>query len=410
MSARPPQPRPRARRFELSSRPVVYAGNRVRLLVNGEQYFPQLLAAIESARRSIHLETYIFADDNIGERVAFALAAAASRGVQVRLIIDGYGGGEHARRLARELGAVGVEVRIYRPERWWRLERRLLRRLHRKIAVIDDAIAFVGGINIIDDHNHPVGDRGRLGPRFDFAVSCEGPIVAAIALAAKRLWWTLSFVDPAGRAGPLPQLAAQPRLPYFADGVRASLLLRDNLRHRRTIERAYLDAIAGARHQILIACAYFLPGRRFRAALREAAARGVRVRLLLQGRVEYALQHHAQRALYDQLFAAGIEIYEYVPSYLHAKVAVIDGEWSTVGSSNIDPYSLLLAREANVVVYDERFGAELQSVLERAIERDAFALRAEDYARRSWLERLRDVFAYRVVRLATVVLARAKDY
>ncbi len=410
MSARPPQSRPRARRFALSSRPVVYAGNRVRLLVNGEQYFPILLAAIEAARRSIHLETYIFADDNIGKRVAFGLAAAASRGVQVRLIIDGFGGGEHARRLVRELGAVGAEVRIYRPERWWRLERRLLRRQHRKIAVIDDVIGFVGGINIIDDHNHPGGDRGRLGPRFDFAVACEGPIVAAIALAAKRLWWVLSFVDPTGWAGPLPQLAGQPRPPYFPDGVRASLLLRDNLRHRRTIERAYLDAIAGARHYILIACAYFLPGRRFRSALREAAARGVRVRLLLQGRVEYALQYHAQRAQYDQLVAAGIEIYEYVPSYLHAKVAVIDGAWSTVGSSNIDPYSLLLAREANVVVYDERFGAELRAVLERAIERDAVALRAEDYARRSWLERLRDGFAYAIVRLATVVLAQGRDY
>lgn len=410
MSARPPQSRPAARRFKLSLRPVVHAGNHVRLLVNGEQYFPQLLAAIEAARRSIHIETYIFADDNIGKRVVFALAAAASRGVQVHLIIDGYGGGEHARRLVRELGAQGAEVRIYRPERWWRLERRLLRRLHRKIAVIDDALAFVGGINIIDDHNHPGGERGRLGPRFDFAVACEGPIVAAIALAAKRLWWTLSFVDPTERAGPLPQLAGQPRTPYFADGVRASLLLRDNLRHRRTIERAYLDAIAAARHDILIACAYFLPGRRFRAALLDATKRGVRVRLLLQGRVEYSLQHHAQRALYHQLLAAGVEIYEYVPSYLHAKVAVIDGFWSTVGSSNIDPYSLLLAREANVVVYDAGFGAELRAVLERAIEHDADLLRAEDYARRSWLERLRDGFAYRIVRLATVVLARARDY
>jgi cardiolipin synthase len=410
MSARPPHLRPSARRFALSPRPVVYAGNRVRLLVNGEQYFPQLLAAIDAARHSIHLETYIFADDNIGQRVTFALAAAASRGVQVHVIIDGFGGGEHARRLVRELGAQGAEVRIYRPERWWRLERRLLRRLHRKIAVIDDAIAFVGGINIIDDHNHPGGERGRLGPRFDFAVACEGPIVAAIALAGKRLWWTLSLVDPTERAGPLPQLSGQPRTRYFPDGVRASLLLRDNLRHRRTIERAYLEAIGGARRDILIACAYFLPGRRFRAALLDAAARGVRVRLLLQGRVEYSLQHHAQRALYHQFFAGGIEIYEYVPSYLHAKVAVIDGFWSTVGSSNIDPYSLLLAREANVVVYDERFGAELQSVIERAIERDAVPLRAEDYARRSWLDRLGDWLAYRLVRLATVVLARARDY
>ncbi|HXF44827.1 MAG TPA: cardiolipin synthase ClsB [Burkholderiaceae bacterium] len=395
-------------RFELAPPPVVYVGNRVRLLVNGEQYFPELLAAIESARRSIHLETYIFADDNIGRRVADALAAAAARGVAVRLLIDGYGGGEFARQLVRELGVHGAEVRIYRPERWWRLERKLLRRLHRKLAVFDDRLAFVGGINIIDDY--PREEGGRLGPRFDFAVACEGPIVAAIALAAKRLWWTLSFVDPRTTAGRMPLMAQQPRLARFPDGVAASLLLRDNLRNRRTIERAYLNAIGGSRHEILIANAYFFPGRRFRAALRDAAARGVRVRLLLQGRIEYALAHLGQQALYGQLLDAGVEIYEYVPSYLHAKVAVIDGHWATVGSSNIDPYSLLLAREANIVVYDAGFARQLQSVLERAIAEDAYRLRAADYRNRRWWLRLANWLAYGVLRLATVILARGRDY
>lgn len=402
--------RPAEARFELAPRPIVYAGNRVRLLVNGEEFFPQLLAAIDAARRSILLETYIFADDNIGTRVAAALAAAAGRGVAVKVLIDGYGGGEYARTLAAELSVQGVDARIYRPERWWRLERKLLRRLHRKLSVFDDALAFVGGINIIDDHNLPDGERGRLGPRFDFAVMCEGPIVAAVSLASKRLWWTLSFVDPRRISGRVPMMSMQVRQPAFPDGVATSLLLRDNLRHRRAIERAYLDAIERARDDVLIANAYFLPGRRFRAALRDAATRGVRVRLLLQGRVEYAIQHFGQRALYGTLLEAGIEIYEYIPSYLHAKVAVIDDRWTTVGSSNIDPYSLLLAREANVVVYDAPFGRQLRSVLEHAIAADAIQVKAQDYERRGWFAKVRDWVAFGALRLATAVVVRGRVY
>jgi cardiolipin synthase len=400
----------RARRFGIGLRPVLYAGNRMRLLVNGAQYFPQLVAAIDNAKRSIYLETYIFADDIVGHRVAEALGAAAARGVRVRAIIDGFGGGDYARRLVHELGASGAEVRIYRKERWWRLERKLLRRLHRKLAVIDDTLAFVGGINIIDDH--PAHERGRFGPRFDFAVACEGPIVAAIALAAKRLWWNMTVTDlrRGTPSGPRPQLETQLHVPPLAGGVPASLLLRDNLRNRRTIERAYLQAIDGARDEIVIASAYFLPGRRFRQALRNAAARGVRVRLLLQGRIEYALQHYAQQALYGQLLDAGIEMHAYESSYLHAKVAVVDDRWATVGSSNIDPYSLLLAREANVVVHDNAFARELKGVIETAIEHNARPLKASDYARRSWLARLRNWAAYTLVRWATVVLARGRGY
>jgi cardiolipin synthase len=256
----------------------------------------------------------------------------------------------------------------------------------------------------------PEGERGRLGPRFDFAVRCEGPIVAAVALAIKRLWWTISLVDPRRSSGRVPMMSMQRQLAAFADGVAASLLLRDNLRHRRAIERAYLATIERAREDILIANAYFLPGGRFRAALRDAAARGVRVRLLLQGRVEYAIQHFAQRALYGQLLDGGIEIFEYVPSYLHAKVAVIDDQWATVGSSNIDPYSLLLAREANVVVYDATFGRQLRDVLENAIAADAIQVKAQDYARRSWIAKVRDWVAFGVVRFATAVLARGRIY
>ena len=391
-------------------RPLVVQGNRVQLLVNGEEYFPSLLEAVASAHRSVHLETYILADDKIGERVLNALSDAASRGVEVRVLVDGYGGGAHARRLAKRMHMLGVELCIFRPERWWHMERRLLQRLHRKLAVIDDRIAFVGGINIIDDWTDvPVGADGRARPRFDFAVRCEGPLVGAIALAMRRLWSlvTLLRTDRFEHTGNDEPLVPQP---IFDDGVSATLLLRDNLRNRHAIERNYLDAFARASHDILIANAYFLPGRRVLAALRAAAARGVRVRLLLQGRVEYALQHHAQRAMYGDLLGAGIEIHEYQASYLHAKVAVIDEAWATVGSSNIDPYSLLLAREANVVVLDARFATRLRTTLELAIETDSEALPPANYLRRGLFTRLLDWAAYGVVRAATALLARQPNY
>jgi cardiolipin synthase len=390
----------------LTTRPLVYGGNRIELLVGGAEFFPRLLAAIDAARASVHLETYIFELDAVGERVAAALLAAAQRGVAVRLLVDGFGSDKSVPTLRERLEAGGVGFRVFRPGLWWRLERRLLRRLHRKIALVDDRLAFVGGINIIDDNNH-LGYTGTdIGPRYDFAVACEGPLVASVAFAVKRLWWTVSAsvrraVEPAPRyveaASPLP------------DDMRAALLLRDNLRHRRTIQRAYLDAIAGAKDEVVLANAYFLPGRRLREALCEAARRGVRVRLLLQGRIEYRLQHYAQQALYGQLIEAGIEIHEYRASFLHAKVAVVDTRWSTVGSSNIDPYSLLLAREANVEIIDTGFAARLRGELAGAIDQDSVPVVAPELAGRPWWKRLGYRLAYATVRLITFVAVRRVD-
>ena len=181
--------------------------------------------------------------------------------------------------------------------------------------------------------------------------------------------------------------------------MHAAFLVRDNLRHRRDIEEAYLKAIRGAHEEIILANAYFLPGLRFRRALLEAAGRGVHIVVLLQGRVEYALQHYATQSLYGALLAGGIRIFEYHWSFLHAKVAVVDGSWATVGSSNIDPFSLLLAREANVAVSDPGFAAELRSSLDAAMKAGARELRHEDWQRTSWLHRLASRMAYSLVRL-----------
>lgn len=404
---------PRAQRRHRAGAPAGWRlprateGNRLRLLASGAQFFPALLAAIDAARHSVHMETYIFAADAAGAAVREALLRALGRGVEVQLMVDGFGSAASVDAIAAAFAATPARLRVYRPQRWWRPWWRQLRRLHRKLAVIDERLAFVGGINVEDEPARDAFTGEALGPRFDFAVACEGPLVAEVAATMRRLWWAVGAAGDGARFEPFPR---RPRPGAgIAGGVRAALALRDNLRHRHGIERGYLAAIGGARREVLIACAYFLPGRRLRRALERAARRGVRVRLLLQGRVEYRLQHVAQAALYRQLLAAGIEIHEYRSGYLHAKAAVIDEDWATVGSSNIDPISLLLAREANIVVRDAAFATELRTAIEAALA--AGARRHEPAAtRRTLFTRLTGALAVALVRAATALLAGARDY
>ena len=181
--------------------------------------------------------------------------------------------------------------------------------------------------------------------------------------------------------------------------MKAAFLLRDNFHHRRDIEAAYLQAIRQAKSEIILANAYFLPGLKFRHALIDAAARGVRVVLLLQGRVEFLLEHYASRALYGNFLDAGIEIYEYRRSFLHATVAVIDGHWATVGSSNIDPFSLLLSLEANLVVDDEAFGATISQSLKRTVETDGRQILAAGWKQQPTRLRFLSWLCYGLLRL-----------
>lgn len=349
--------------------------NQVTLLQNGEAYFSAIEAAFERARHEIYLETYIYENDATGRRIADALKRAALRGVHVYVLIDGYGSKDLPSSMLDYLRADGVNALVFRPKiSPWTFRRVRLRRMHRKIAVVDREIAFVGGINIIDDRS----SAGDLSERYDYAVAVEGALVEVIRLSARRLWSLVAwsrFRKGTVRGGALP-------VSTFAGGqLSAAFLVRDNFRHRREIEAAYMRAIEQAQSEIILAHAYFLPGLDFRHALVDAAGRGVRVVLLLQGRVEYVLQHYASRALYGTLLDAGIEIYEYSKGFLHAKVAVIDGRWATVGSSNLDPFSLLLSREANVVVDDKAFGAALTQSLKLTMETDSLRIFSE-----SWIQ------------------------
>jgi cardiolipin synthase len=381
-------------------------GNRVTLLRSGVEYFPALEAACDAAHHEIHVETYIFDDDNTGRRIAGALKRAARRGVAVHLLVDGYGSKKLDRVLIADLESAGVRLLVYRPDVTpLMFRRRRLRRMHRKVAVIDAKTAFVGGINVIDDMHTP----GHTPPRFDYAVRVEGPLLGQIYPVVKRLWRLVEFTQ-FGQGWHDRGLLAAERT--WRGHQRAAFLVRDNLRHRRDIEDAYLAAIAAARSEILIACSYFFPGLSFRRALTEAKARGVRVVLLLQARVEYTLLHYASRALYGAFLDAGIEIHEYHKSFLHAKVAVIDRRWATVGSSNIDPFSLLLAREANVVLDDRGFAAELRNDLAQAMAAGAREVKPENWKQQPLLFRVASWLAYGVARLLTGVFAygRAQEF
>lgn len=380
-------------------------GNELMLLQNGVAFFPQLCADVDAARHSVCLETYIFANDATGHMVAEALQRAAARGVVVRLMLDGFGSSELPQASVAVLRDAGVEVQWFRreisPFTLRRDRMRRLRRMHRKLVVIDGELAYVGGINIIDD---VPAELGLDAPRLDFTVRVTGPLADEVQAAMRRLWEMVSW-GAFGKRVKAEGLLLHRRRPDPDAAVR--LVLRDNIRHRRDIERAYLNAIGAAQREVIIANAYFLPGRLFRRALKYAARRGVRVVLLLQGKVEYRLQHYATQALYDRLIGEGVEIYEYQPSFLHAKAAVVDGEWVTVGSFNIDPFSLLLAREANVVVRNAGFAAELRATLQLAIERDGRRVVLTD---RSVFSRLLSRLSYGLIRFAIGVLGFAKKH
>ena len=371
-------------------------GNAITLLRSGAEYFPAVADAINQARHSVYIETYIFADDASGKRVADALIAAAVRGVDVRVVIDSFGTKPYlTHALERRLRSAAVLLVLYRKEvlkAAWRRQR--LRRLHRKLVVIDGESAFIGGINMIDDMNTP----GQTPPRIDFAIRVEGPIMLSIVAAVSRLWRVLRLVQV--ELPRLPPLQLEAAIAPCGQ-IKAKFVVRDNFRFRRQIELAYLAALRVARNEVIIANAYFFPGIRFRRALIAAVARGVSVTLILQAKVEFRLLHYATKALYGQLLAGGVHIVEYERSFLHAKVAVVDGSWATVGSSNIDPFSLLLAREANVFVRDADFAGNLRHELLKLKREGGRAVDREAWLERGLAARMANWIAYGVARAMT---------
>lgn len=378
------------------------ADNEVKLLHSGTDYFPALLEAIGAAQYEVYFETYIFAGDDTGQSILLALTQAAQRGVVVRMITDWFGTGHaQVKRMHVQLEAAGVEHRIFNP--WFK---RGVTRTHRKICVVDRDVAFVGGININDDmfcdYDHSIS---LTSPRWDFAVAVRGPLVASIHKEAQTQWARLGKMSIVKRIGLFNEMRKVNKIARDST-VQAGFVVRDNLRNRQTIQRAYLQALGRAKKSVLIANPYFAPGRKFRHALARAAERGVDVVLLI-GVGEIWLQDAVAHSFYPKLLAAGVKVVEYHKTQLHAKVAVIDDDWATVGSSNVDGLSLFLNQEANVVIKDAAFAQSLRLHIEQAIA-DGVVIHQDDFAHVGRFRRIGYEVAFFFYKLAMRVFAVGK--
>jgi len=364
-------------------------GNRVRLLENGEEYYPRVFEAIAAARSEVFVETFILFDDVVGQQLQRALIDAAKRGLRVELTVDGYGSHDLPGEFVRAMVEAGVRMHVFDPRpRLLGFRINIFRRMHRKIVVLDGRLAFVGGINFSFDH---LREHGPLAKQ-DYAVEVEGPLVADIrrlaesAVAPPRRWWW--------RRPPPPKDAAQVNV----GNAVALLAARDNHRRRDEIELHYREAIRRARREIVIANAYFFPGYRLLRELRDAARRGVKVALILQGRPDMPWVRWVALTLYDYLLRAGVSIYEYCERPLHGKVAAVDDDWATVGSSNLDPLSLALNLEANVIIRDRAFNAQLREHLQQLMADRCEAITPEQAPPRTPWRQLLTFLAFHVTR------------
>ncbi|HSV51436.1 MAG TPA: cardiolipin synthase ClsB [Burkholderiaceae bacterium] len=338
-------------------------GNAIALLENGEEFFPRVFDSIAKAQREVLLETFILFEDKVGEALHAALLAAAQRGVQIDVTIDGFGSPDLSSSFIGSLCEAGVRVHVFDPRpRLFGWRTNVLRRMHRKIVVVDGELAFVGGINYSADHLLDFGPAAKQ----DYAVEIRGPLVAEIhrfchaALASGQRYQRGARSWFRQRA----RLRAKPESLDSAGSAQATFVTRDNSGHADDIERHYRIAIRAARKRVVIANAYFFPGYRLIKEMRRAALRGVDVRLILQGEPDMPIVKTAAQLLYHHLLNAGVRIYEYCERPLHGKVALADEEWATVGSSNLDPLSLALNLEANVVIRDRAFNQALGERLE----------------------------------------------
>ena len=352
------------------------SGNELELLENGEQFFPRVFEAIAQARQEVVLETFILFEDKVGLALHEALLTAARRGVQIDVTIDGFGSPDLSERFIGSLCEAGVRVHVFDPGRRifkWRTN--MLRRMHRKIVVVDAELAFVGGINYSADHLRDFGPQAKQ----DYSMQIRGPLVGDIhRFVHATLAEGLRHQSGVRRwFGHRPRMRHQARSQPQAGDAQAMLVTRDNTRHTHDIERYYRLAIRAARTQVTIANAYFFPGYRLIRELRRAARRGVQVRLILQGEPDMPIVKVAAEMLYHHLVHAGVEVYEYTERPLHGKVAVVDDRWATVGSSNLDPLSLALNLEANVLVHDRGFNQTLGARLDHLVQH---ACRAVDRA------------------------------
>lgn len=349
-------------------------GHRVLLLRNGREAYPRMLEAIRGARQHVLLETYIFAEDTWGLQFRAALCGRAQAGVPVRVMYDSLGCSDVSRTFFGEMRQAGCWVNEFNPIHGM-FDPRRRRRNHRKLLVVDGRVAFVGGLNIANEY----AELWR-----DTAVEIRGPIVADLAYMFLTIWQREERRPPGVPTPPYPP----------ADGpVRACALSSDRFKDRWKLARTYRNAIARAKKRVWISNAYFVPSGKFLRAIRLAARRGVDVRVIVPMKTDILPIYYATRALFSRLLRWGVRLFEWKGAMMHAKTGVIDGEWATVGSYNIDHISLMRNLELSVVFVDRAFGAEMERMYEEDL-RNCREVTLDEWRRRAGRHRFLEWFFF----------------
>jgi cardiolipin synthase len=356
------------------------------LFERGDEFFSTLFAAIDEARESIFLEFYIIRDDSLGQVLAKRLLAAARRGINVCVLYDYIGSFDTPNAYFRQLTAGGVRCCAFNPPRFSHQLLLMDRRNHRKVVIIDGLLAFTGGVNI--GREYASGADGHEGWR-DIGVRIIGPAVVALQAIFAKTWRKQS--------GELPALDHHEALPAMA-GADEVLIVTGGPHHNRSrIRAAFRMAIAGASSRIVIANPYFIPGPRIIRSLLRAARRGVRVQIILPAVNDVPLVQILSRSTYAPLLKEGIEIYELADTVLHAKVMLINGHWSVIGSANLDQRSFHRNFELNVIISGVDFGLQVATMLARDIERSR-PVQLDEHERRGWfvraLERILSIISW----------------
>lgn len=359
----------------------LFPGNLTTLLVDGAEAYPAMLEAIESATRIVLMDSYIFAADAAGRVFKDALVRKARSGVPVYLTVDGVGVLSEPAGFFADMREAGVHVLVYRSVKPWRRSFGLLRRNHRKLLVVDGRIGFCGGINV--GHEWLPHNQGGQGWH-DLHVRIEGPAVKQLARLALSTW------DIHADQQINPHLALPQVDQVGAEYV--SILGSKEFKNRHTIRQAYLHALRAARRYVYIANAYFLPERGLRRALRNACQRGVDVRIIVPSTSDILAVQLASQAMYGPLMRSGVRIFTWSGPMMHAKSAVVDDEWATVGSFNFDHRSWRMNLEVNATVAGRGFASEVRQVFLKDLTQCHELDRAQWIRRPIWIKALEWLF------------------
>lgn len=370
--------------------------NHARLIRGGQGYFASLLNAIDTAREHIHLQVYIFHNDDTGQLVIEALKKAAARGVKVFFVVDGYASQHLSRRVIRQMREAGIAFRFFEPffkSRYFYFGRRL----HHKVFVADGSYALVGGINIADRYNDLEGMPAWL----DFALEVEGEAAQQLCILCWKTWHGFPK-----KLGLTPCELTPPHINIAPENaMKVRLRRNDWVRRKNEISASYVQMFRRSKKEIILLSSYFLPGNFIRKMLAEAVARGVKVTVVTAGRSDVKLAKRAERWLYDWILRNKIELYEYQPSVLHAKLALCDRQWLTVGSYNVNNISAYASIELNLDVRNDILAKQTHVMIETLIRRDCKRITLEEHQRKTnQFSQLFRWISYQIIRTAFYAL------